>query len=280
MSVNKIVTKVDGVENKTIDFNDLKSDLAAGAHTITVEAFNGSTLINSQTKNITIAAVAEAIPHDHYYNFDEISGDLIDRKGTANGTLSGSIVRQEIGIKNQAYKFNGVNTYISVPGLNNEFTGSFSVGIWAKFSTDPTSFIRMIQNRGGGSAGSVKGWQISTDGTNYLNTMIDSGIGTAGGVGANINFEDVLFGEADSNFHFFALTFNTSTGEGKFYIDGVMKSAKTNSNLIGVDFTSTDNFEIGRSSDGNQYVDGNQDELYTYKGVWTPTEISDYVTNI
>ena len=58
MSVNKIVTKVDGVENKTIDFNDLKAGLAAGSHTITVEAFNGSTLISTQTKNITIAVVA------------------------------------------------------------------------------------------------------------------------------------------------------------------------------------------------------------------------------
>ena len=57
MSVNKIVTKVDGVINKTIDFNDLKSGLAAGSHTITVEAYNGSTLISTQTKNITIAAV-------------------------------------------------------------------------------------------------------------------------------------------------------------------------------------------------------------------------------
>lgn len=58
MSVNKIVTKVDGVINKTINFNDLKAGLAAGSHTITVEAFNGATLISSQTKNITIAAVA------------------------------------------------------------------------------------------------------------------------------------------------------------------------------------------------------------------------------
>ena len=58
MSVNKIVTKVDGTINKTIDFNDLKAGLAAGSHTITVEAWNGAALISTQTKNITIAAVA------------------------------------------------------------------------------------------------------------------------------------------------------------------------------------------------------------------------------
>jgi len=58
MSVNKIVTKVDGVINKTIDFNDLKAGLSAGAHTITVEAWNGATLISTQTKNITIAGAS------------------------------------------------------------------------------------------------------------------------------------------------------------------------------------------------------------------------------
>ena len=226
-------------------------------------------LLNKET-----AVSSEAIPHDHYYNFDETTGDLIDRKGTANGTLFGSITRQEVGIKNQAYGFNGNNTYISVPGLNNEFTGSFSVGIWAKFTTNPTSNVRLIQNRGGGLLGTTKGWQISTNGDNYFNIIIDKGNGQS------IQFDDIVFGEADSNFHFFALTFNTSTGEGKLYIDGVMKSSKTNSNLIGVDFTSKDNFEIGRSSNRNQYINGNQDELYTYKGVWIPREISDYVTNI
>ena len=64
MSVNKIVTKVDGTINKTIDFNDLKAGLAAGAHTITVEAYNGATLISTQTKNITIAA---AVSYDADY---------------------------------------------------------------------------------------------------------------------------------------------------------------------------------------------------------------------
>ena len=62
MAVNKIVTKVDGVINKTINFNDLKAGLAAGSHTITVEAFNGSTLISTQTRNITIASSDSTAP--------------------------------------------------------------------------------------------------------------------------------------------------------------------------------------------------------------------------
>ena len=62
MAVNKIVTKVDGVINKTINFNDLKAGLAVGAHTITVEAFNGANLISTQTRNITIASGDTTLP--------------------------------------------------------------------------------------------------------------------------------------------------------------------------------------------------------------------------
>ena len=62
MAVNKIVTKVDGTINKAIDFNDLKAGLAVGSHIITVEAYNGATLVSTQTKNITIASSDTTAP--------------------------------------------------------------------------------------------------------------------------------------------------------------------------------------------------------------------------
>jgi len=77
MSVNKIVTKVDGVINKTIDFNDLKAGLASGAHTITVEAFNGATLVSTQTKNITIAAVAYDVDYQAVLDAVVAAGDTL-----------------------------------------------------------------------------------------------------------------------------------------------------------------------------------------------------------
>ena len=93
MSVNKIVTKVDGVENKTIDFNDLKAGLSAGAHTITVEAFNGTTIISTQTKNITIAAAssyeAETTP---YMNAIAIPNDSTVYYATTLQETTGSAI--------------------------------------------------------------------------------------------------------------------------------------------------------------------------------------------
>lgn len=58
MPINKIITKVDGVENNTINFNDIVSGLSAGNHTITVETYNGNTLVHSDTKNINISGVS------------------------------------------------------------------------------------------------------------------------------------------------------------------------------------------------------------------------------
>ena len=77
MSVNKIVTKVDGTINKTIDFNDLKAGLASGAHTITVEAYNGATLVSTQTKNITIAAVAYDVDYQAVLDAVVAAGDTL-----------------------------------------------------------------------------------------------------------------------------------------------------------------------------------------------------------
>jgi len=57
MGITKYIVKVDGVQTKILDLSDIKSGLAAGAHTITSEAYDGATLISTQTKNITIAAV-------------------------------------------------------------------------------------------------------------------------------------------------------------------------------------------------------------------------------
>jgi len=90
MSVNKIVTKVDGTINKTIDFNDLKSGLAAGSHTITVEAFNGATLVNSQTRNITIAA--GGYDADYQAVLDYATANSIAHPDSAQKTIDNQLV--------------------------------------------------------------------------------------------------------------------------------------------------------------------------------------------
>ena len=114
MSVNKIVTKVDGTINKTIDFNDLKAGLAVGAHTITVEAYNGATLVSTQTKNITIAAVV-AYDVDYQAVLDAVvaAGDTlpstaqqdIDNQFMIDYKATGGWDKDDV-----VYKFKGVSS--------------------------------------------------------------------------------------------------------------------------------------------------------------------------
>lgn len=85
MSVNKIITKVDGVPSKTINFNDLKTGLSKGSHTITVEAWNGNSLVSIQTKNITVQESA---------SFDPKTTAYMNAVGTPNDS-SASIYRNK-----------------------------------------------------------------------------------------------------------------------------------------------------------------------------------------
>jgi len=94
MSVNKIVTKVDGIINKTIDFNDLKAGLAVGAHTITVEAYNSATLISTQTRNITIAAAVSSYEAEttSYMNVVGIPNDTTVYYATTTQEITGAAI--------------------------------------------------------------------------------------------------------------------------------------------------------------------------------------------
>jgi len=68
MGITKYIVKVDGVQTKILDLSDIKSGLASGAHTITSEAWNESTLISTQTRNITIAAAGYEAETTSYIN--------------------------------------------------------------------------------------------------------------------------------------------------------------------------------------------------------------------
>ena len=80
MGITKYIVKVDGVQTKVLDLSDIKSGLATGAHTITAEAWNGSTLISTQTKNITIAATLwyETVAIDYKTRVQADAGTLED----------------------------------------------------------------------------------------------------------------------------------------------------------------------------------------------------------
>jgi len=110
MGITKYIIKVPSKPDKVLDLADVKTGLASGAHTITVEAWNGAALISTQTKNITIAAVAGTPTTGVVanYEFNETTGGLIDSINAYNGLVNGTMGRN-----GTVYDF-GVDTYVLI----------------------------------------------------------------------------------------------------------------------------------------------------------------------
>ena len=273
MPVNKIVTKIDGVINKTINFNDLKAGLAAGSHTITVEAYNGATLISTQTKNITI--VPEGAPTTGLvadYNFNETSGDLIDSVNGYNGTLFGSIARD-----GSKYTFNGSNTYIEIPD-NDDFSFNDSVGdvpftIRVKITFDSFEDGWIINKRDEDTAG-MQEWHLFYANGNlgfslfdkssitFLTKKIDSTNLTVG-----TPYQIVIKYDGSANTTGLKLILNKD--ETLAFDDGESSISGTSN--------STSKVTIGRTGWNTIfYSDSKIDSIRIHKGYeWTTQEISD-----
>lgn len=161
--------------------------------------------------------------------------------------------------------FNGTSDYVSLGtdtiGIE---TSSFTISYWAYITN--TSW-RSVQNRGTGSFGTTAGIQISSTTPAY--TMYNTCIENASG--DYINFSASSFTANVWQYH--TLTFDTTTGTGKLYFDGSLSETETNSNLIGEDFTALD-WQIGRSNQDTQHLDGNLANVAFWNRALTSDEIN------
>jgi len=57
MGITKYIIKVPSKPDKVLDLADVKTGLASGAHTITIESYDGTTLLETKTRDFTIAAI-------------------------------------------------------------------------------------------------------------------------------------------------------------------------------------------------------------------------------
>jgi hypothetical protein len=160
--------------------------------------------------------------------------------------------------------FDDVDDYIdftSEPDLNGK---SFSAGCW--FKTTDTS-MRLIQNCSTGSFGTKNGFQISVTTSTFANT------GVTDSSGNSVVFSSVSSTPyTDGNWHFICLTFNTTTGTAKLYLDGNFANYGTNSGLIGANMNGV-GLEIGRANSSTQYLGGNISNAFMYNKALTPKEI-------
>jgi hypothetical protein len=164
-------------------------------------------------------------------------------------------------------EFDGVNDYVNFINTTLDFNAKdFSILCW--FSTTDTN-MRIIQTRNVGALGSKSGWQISVAFTrSWSNTAIEDTNGNF------INFSSFTdLSSLNGQFYLVGLTWKTSIGQGKLYINNNLKSTQTNSSMINSNINSTDNLQIGRANSNTQYLNGKIPQSLIYNRALTEQEI-------
>jgi hypothetical protein len=212
------------------------------------------------------------------YNNDETSGTTsADSYGTNDGTMV-NITTGVPGKIGTAFRLNGTSSYIHYPGLADKFSGSFTILQWFKDDATASNF-RLFQNRGNGALGTKKGFGISIykgATADWGNTTIDDGAGNYISFPENEGCPSYV---QDNNWHEVALTFDTTTGEAKLALDGVILQKKTDTNLIGVNLNTAEQVRAGASSGDNQYFKGDLDVTKVFTRVLSDAEIAEHYNN-
>lgn len=164
--------------------------------------------------------------------------------------------------------FNGSNTGVTWSSNLIDLNAQ-SFTIFCVASTSSNSGFRYLNSRPNGALGAVIGMQIGWGGASWGNVILDDGFGNS------IDWGTATQNIDDGQDHIIALTFDTLTGSGIFYIDGVSQGTKTNASLIGCDFNPIDNeWRFGVDANGTQRFNGVSINNGIYDYILTPTEIA------
>jgi hypothetical protein len=190
-----------------------------------------------------------------YYRLDEASGNALDSVAGNDGTPSG-VTYGATGKIGDAYTFDGVNDYITVPNSTeneNLAQGDFTVSAWIKHGvTAPTIAHRIMSKRSS---------LIHTDGWIFY-------IDTSGNVGINcVNSSTNAITSSttsvlDDVWHLAVGVYTQSTRTYKLYIDGVDESTSIISGGADPASDSSNTLNIGANFALNGgYFDGSIDEV-------------------
>ena len=118
-------------------------------------------LINGQVgwrAATVVGAFASSTLNTGIYAAYNAENNVNDALNTYNGTAIGGLT-YSTGKINQAFQFNGTNSYVSLPDNSMNFTGDFTISVWI-YPTAGTPQI--IFNNIAYSSGTIhKGWQLA-----------------------------------------------------------------------------------------------------------------------
>jgi len=185
-------------------------------------------------------------------------GTANDLVGTNNGTLENGVTYTpgEVG---QAFSFNGVNQYVSVPdnpswGFG---TNAFSIDLWANYSALGGSPAFLANDEGGGS---THKWIFWLDGS-ILELHVNTPSGGATYIGS-YSFSPIV-----GQWYHIALTRNATNF--LFYINGSLVSSNTSTVVIP---TPNAPLTIGQA-EGSFNFSGMLDEIQVYNRALSSSEV-------
>ena len=162
-----------------------------------------------------------------YYPLNEVGNSIahnyaISSIGDINGDVVGATLAQP-GLVGRAYSFDGINDLITIPANTiPSFSGKSTIGFIVKVLETTASDKPVIDSQWGDNGGG--GWQLIINNGNLTHCYVADATDRD-----DIAPEGGTFDLTD-DFHFVVVTKNTTTGNQKLYIDGVLNN--TNSSLF------------------------------------------------
>jgi hypothetical protein len=206
---------------------------------------------------ITMAQVPSYVPTTGLVGWWPFTGNAIDESvNTNDGVVTGAtLTTDRFSNVNQAYSFNGSSNYIDVndaPALR-LFNSSYSISLWVYFN----SFVGqdLISKRGLANIG----WDLTTT-SNKLGMWC----------GGSISYSNIV---TSSSWHHVVLTYNDSTQDLKYYIDGTFDTL-ISSVLPASSHTANIRFG-GDILLSTYWHNGKLDDIGIWNRALTPQEITD-----
>ena len=200
-----------------------------------------------------------------YYKMDESSGNIIDVHGSNDGTNFGAAYGAT-GIINDALNFSVIDSdSVNITDLDQELeTSGISFNFWIKPNQNFPGGTRyaFFDIREGGVNDQLK-LLHHTDGNIYWLYRDSGGI-------FQTNFAATL-----NKGQWYMITTLYNSTHIILYINGTEKQKVLTTGSTGVDFTDSDDFQLGVDVGFSQYIDGVLDEFGVWNRALTSSEITD-----
>ncbi len=194
-----------------------------------------------------------------------------DSLGAYNGTAQGGLT-YSTGKENNAFVFNGTNSYVYLPNDSMRFTDSFSISCWTYTTVNQSSFKSLISDYYYSSTD--YGYSFYIDSANKVGLFF---VG-AGGVGNGIVSTATL---SNNTWNHLVITWDKANTTWKAYINGGFDSSLTTAMASTITYAPGSNrTNIGTSNSsptsgiGAGVFNGKIDEMYLWNRTLTASEVT------